>query len=88
VHLLAGAHDTLPSRCTVEPAGLAVPCSAHEVPFQPAAMVRWAVDHTAVHAVAVGHDTPADAAGALSFGPGAGWMDHEVPFHDSASVPS
>ena len=49
----------------MEPAGLAVRCSVHEVPFQPAAMVRWPVFHTAVQAVAVGHDTPANSAGSL-----------------------
>jgi len=48
-------------------------------------MVRWPVFHTAVQAVAAGHDTPADSAGTLVLGPGVGWMDQAVPFHASAS---
>jgi hypothetical protein len=54
-----GTHDTLGKVCFVDPAGLAVGSDAHDVPFQPPPTVRKLLAHTAVHALAAVHDTPA-----------------------------
>ena len=91
VQALAEVHDTLLSEAWLGFCGLGVGWMDHEVPSHRSAKVRLPVpkspaNPTAVQALADVHDTPDSPLFWSPAGLGVGWMDHEVPFHRSASV--
>src|SRR5690348_820478 len=89
---VADGHDT-PFRMTAwPPAGAGVCWIDHEVPSHRSASGELldalsSEDPTAMQALAEVHDTLLRKARAAPAGRGTGWMDHEVPFHRSASGP-
>jgi hypothetical protein len=91
VHAVADVQETAEKAVVVAPAGLGVALTVQVLPFHRSANGRAGPEEslespTAMHAVAVGHDTARNAAKTAPVGLGVDWTDQLVPFQRSAKV--
>jgi hypothetical protein len=91
VHAVDEVQDTDDSVLEEAPLGFGVVWIDHSVPFQPSASVTvvpelFTYSPVAIHEVDDAHETPQRLLFVAPLGFGVVWIDHEVPFHRSASV--